>query len=85
MIGLPTDTIRKEFRTNLVTGNGLNPVYNKETNEFFFRKVNPRFCLRFPRSPSGVFKVGETLAATLNFERLLDRKILTWRSDILQF
>ena len=30
MYGLPTDTIRKEFRTKTVPANGLNPVYNEE-------------------------------------------------------
>lgn len=38
MYGLPTDTIRKEFRTRLVPANGLNPVYNEEP--FVFRKVS---------------------------------------------
>ena len=37
MYGLPTDTIRKEFRTKIVPANGLNPVYNDET--FCFRKI----------------------------------------------
>ncbi|XP_071996584.1 1-phosphatidylinositol 4,5-bisphosphate phosphodiesterase beta-4 isoform X1 [Engystomops pustulosus] len=37
MYGLPTDTIRKEFRTRMVMNNGLNPVYNDEA--FVFRKV----------------------------------------------
>ncbi|KAL1455586.1 hypothetical protein WDU94_009670 [Cyamophila willieti] len=37
MYGLPTDTIRKEFRTRLCPSNGLNPVYNEEP--FLFRKV----------------------------------------------
>ncbi|XP_021925998.1 1-phosphatidylinositol 4,5-bisphosphate phosphodiesterase isoform X2 [Zootermopsis nevadensis] len=37
MYGLPTDTIRREFRTRMVPYNGLNPVYNEEA--FFFRKV----------------------------------------------
>ncbi|GBO17117.1 1-phosphatidylinositol 4,5-bisphosphate phosphodiesterase [Araneus ventricosus] len=37
MYGLPTDTIRKEFRTRMVPSNGLNPVYNEEP--FVFRKV----------------------------------------------
>ena len=37
MYGLPTDTIRKEFRTRMVPSNGLNPVYNEEP--FIFRKV----------------------------------------------
>ncbi|XP_043287607.1 1-phosphatidylinositol 4,5-bisphosphate phosphodiesterase-like isoform X2 [Venturia canescens] len=37
MYGLPTDTIRKEFRTRTVQANGLNPVYNEEP--FLFRKV----------------------------------------------
>uniref|UniRef100_A0A1B6DJU1 1-phosphatidylinositol 4,5-bisphosphate phosphodiesterase n=2 Tax=Clastoptera arizonana TaxID=38151 RepID=A0A1B6DJU1_9HEMI len=37
MYGLPTDTIRKEFRTRMVPSNGLNPVYNEEA--FLFRKV----------------------------------------------
>ncbi|XDV43730.1 hypothetical protein PO909_012154 [Leuciscus waleckii] len=37
MYGLPTDTIRKEFRTRMVMNNGLNPVYSGEP--FVFRKV----------------------------------------------
>ncbi|KAL5008396.1 hypothetical protein ScPMuIL_013977 [Solemya velum] len=37
MYGLPTDTIRKEFRTKVVPANGLSPVYNEEA--FVFRKV----------------------------------------------
>ncbi|XP_031435590.1 1-phosphatidylinositol 4,5-bisphosphate phosphodiesterase beta-4 isoform X2 [Clupea harengus] len=37
MYGLPTDTIRKEFRTKMVMNNGLNPLYNSEP--FEFRKV----------------------------------------------
>ncbi|XP_043088240.1 1-phosphatidylinositol 4,5-bisphosphate phosphodiesterase beta-4 isoform X2 [Puntigrus tetrazona] len=36
MYGLPTDTIRKEFRTRMVMNNGLNPVYSGEA--FVFRK-----------------------------------------------
>ncbi|KRY43410.1 1-phosphatidylinositol 4,5-bisphosphate phosphodiesterase beta-4 [Trichinella spiralis] len=36
MYGLPTDTIRKEFKTKMVPSNGLNPVYNEEP--FVFRK-----------------------------------------------
>lgn len=38
MYGLPTDTIRKEFRTRMIPSNGLNPVYNEEP--FLFRKVS---------------------------------------------
>ena len=41
MYGLPTDTIRKEFRTRTVPNNGLNPVYNEEP--FVFRKVCSAF------------------------------------------
>ncbi|XP_058806917.1 1-phosphatidylinositol 4,5-bisphosphate phosphodiesterase-like [Phymastichus coffea] len=37
MYGLPADTIKKEFRTRMVPGNGLNPVYNEDP--FVFRKV----------------------------------------------
>ncbi|XP_032830155.1 1-phosphatidylinositol 4,5-bisphosphate phosphodiesterase beta-4-like isoform X1 [Petromyzon marinus] len=37
MYGLPTDTIRKEFRTRMVLNNGLNPAYSEEP--FVFRKV----------------------------------------------
>lgn len=37
MYGLPTDTIRKEFRTRTVPNNGLNPVYYADP--FVFRKV----------------------------------------------
>ena len=43
MYGLPTDTIRKEFRTRTVPNNGLNPVYNEEP--FVFRKVYELLCL----------------------------------------
>lgn len=37
MYGLPTDTIRREFRTKTVPNNGLNPVYNEDP--FVFRKI----------------------------------------------
>ena len=37
MYGLPTDTIRKEFRTKVIPSNGLNPVYNEDP--FMFRFV----------------------------------------------
>ncbi|GMR59752.1 hypothetical protein PMAYCL1PPCAC_29947 [Pristionchus mayeri] len=37
MYGLPTDTIRKEHKTRIVPGNGLNPIYNE--SPFVFRKV----------------------------------------------
>ncbi|KAK9876536.1 hypothetical protein WA026_013909 [Henosepilachna vigintioctopunctata] len=37
MYGLPTDTIRREFKTRMVPANGLNPVYKEEP--FLFRKV----------------------------------------------
>ncbi|CTQ86729.1 1-phosphatidylinositol 4,5-bisphosphate phosphodiesterase [Caenorhabditis elegans] len=37
MYGLPTDTIRKEHKTKVIPGNGLNPVYNEDP--FVFRKV----------------------------------------------
>lgn len=43
MYGLPTDTIRKEFRTRMVMNNGLNPVYNEES--FVFRKVGHFQCI----------------------------------------
>ncbi len=37
MYGLPTDTIKKEFRTKVIPANGLNPMYNEDP--FSFRKV----------------------------------------------
>ena len=37
MYGLPTDTIRREFRTKTISNNGLNPIYNEDA--FVFRKV----------------------------------------------
>ncbi|KAL8603606.1 hypothetical protein ACOMHN_005548 [Nucella lapillus] len=37
MYGLPTDTVRKKFRTKTVPNNGLNPVYDEEA--FVFKKV----------------------------------------------
>ena len=39
MYGLPTDTIRREFRTKTISNNGLNPIYNEDA--FVFRKVGP--------------------------------------------
>lgn len=41
MYGLPTDTVRKKFRTKAVSSNGLNPVYDEEP--FVFKKVNVLF------------------------------------------
>ena len=38
MYGLPTDTVRKKFRTKTVPNNGLNPVYDEEP--FVFKKVS---------------------------------------------
>lgn len=37
MYGLPSDTVKSEFRTRTVPSNGLNPVYNEEP--FVFRKI----------------------------------------------
>ena len=44
MYGLPTDTIKKEFKTKTIPANGLNPVYNEEP--FVFRKVFRNFTVR---------------------------------------
>ena len=43
MYGLPTDTIRKEYKTKVVQGNGLNPIYNEEP--FVFRKVGGKISV----------------------------------------
>ena len=45
MYGLPTDTIRKEFRTKMVPANGLNPIYNDDP--FCFRKVKYVQCFAY--------------------------------------
>lgn len=37
MYGLPTDTVRRKFRTKVFPANGINPVYDEEP--FVFRKV----------------------------------------------
>ena len=37
LYGLPTDTVRKRFKTKIVNSNGVNPVYNSE--EFLFKRV----------------------------------------------
>jgi phosphatidylinositol phospholipase C beta len=39
MYGLPADTVRRKFRTKVIPGNGINPVYDEEP--FVFRKVEP--------------------------------------------
>jgi len=38
MYGLPTDTLRKKYKTKYVPNNGMDPVYEEE--EFVFRRVN---------------------------------------------
>jgi phosphatidylinositol phospholipase C beta len=38
MYGLPADTVRKKFKTKVVQGNGINPVWDEEP--FIFRKVS---------------------------------------------
>lgn len=35
MYGLPSDTIRKEFKTKLMPANALNPVYNEQPFTFW--------------------------------------------------
>ena len=63
MYGLPTDTIRREFRTRVVPNNRLNPVYNEEP--FVFRKVSSiAFFLSFTLL---VFKMFFVLLILLNF------------------
>ena len=37
MYGLPADTVRKRFKTKVVPGNAINPVF--ETDTFVFKKV----------------------------------------------
>jgi len=51
MYGLPTDTIRKEFRTRMVMNNGLNPAYNEEP--FVFRKVGGGEVVRWRTGGGG--------------------------------
>ena len=38
MYGLPTDTLRKKYKTKYVPNNGMNPVYDDD--EFVFRRVS---------------------------------------------
>lgn len=56
MYGLPTDTIRKEFRTRMVMNNGLNPAYNEEP--FVFRKVPNKY--RHKHNNKGLTKNNST-------------------------
>lgn len=37
MYGLPADTVRKKFRTKIVSNNGINPIYDEEP--FIFKKI----------------------------------------------
>lgn len=37
MYGLPTDTLRKKYKTKIVPNNGMNPVYDDD--EFVFRRI----------------------------------------------
>ena len=43
MYGLPTDTVRKKFRTKTIPNNGINPVYDEEA--FVFKKVIVLTCV----------------------------------------
>ena len=54
MYGLPTDTIRKEFRTKMVPANGLNPIYNDDP--FCFRKVKCYTYVAFYILEIGIFR-----------------------------
>jgi hypothetical protein len=45
MYGLPTDTIRKKFRTKTIPNNGINPRYDEEA--FVFKKVSVPAVLLF--------------------------------------
>ncbi|GAB6020072.1 phospholipase c beta [Chamberlinius hualienensis] len=42
--GLPADTVRKRFKTKVVPGNGINPVYDDEPFEFK-KVVLPELCV----------------------------------------
>lgn len=58
MYGLPTDTIRKEFRTRMVMNNGLNPAYNEEP--FVFRKVDDEWKAEDSRDGSSKDRRGQS-------------------------
>lgn len=58
MYGLPTDTIRKEFRTRMVMNNGLNPAYNEEP--FVFRKVDDEWKAEDSRDGSSEDRRGQS-------------------------
>jgi len=71
MYGLPTDTIRREYKTKTVPNNGLNPVYNEEP--FLFRKVKMRNCL----SPSVQKLWAEILDSRLCCRNLLSSGLVS--------
>ncbi|CAB3976733.1 1-phosphatidylinositol 4,5-bisphosphate phosphodiesterase beta-4-like [Paramuricea clavata] len=37
LYGLPTDTVRKKFKTKIINSNGMNPVY--DSDEFSFKRI----------------------------------------------
>ena len=41
MFGLPSDTVRRKFRTKVVQNNAINPVYDEDP--FVFHRVSQRF------------------------------------------
>ena len=50
MFGLPSDTVRRKFRTKVVQNNAINPVYDEDP--FVFRRVSQRFfvlCIMLSR------------------------------------
>ncbi len=46
MYGLPADTVRKKFRTKVIPGNGISPIYDEDA--FVFRKVQYLLLLYIP-------------------------------------
>ena len=40
MYGLPTDTLRKKYKTKFVPNNGMDPVYEEDSFEFRRVKIN---------------------------------------------
>lgn len=43
MFGIPADIVRKQYRTKVVSNNGLNPVYDEEP--FKFKVILPQLAV----------------------------------------
>ena len=74
VFGLPSDTVRRKFRTKVVQNNAINPVYDEEP--FVFRTVSSSVCMSLSVSLS----VSVSLFSTRLVASILSMLFIRWVS-----